>query len=89
MIAGVANVDTAIGVLENWWFRVEARDIDDADKGGDGFSISLWRPGGASNVGCWSARLFNPRDPFSLHLNPRPFYVAFGRLKGGVVEISL
>jgi len=89
VIAGVVNVHTAIGVLENWWFRAEARDIDDADKGGDGFSISLWRPGGAENVGCWTAKLFNPRDPASLRLNRTPFYHAFGRLRGGLIEIRL
>lgn len=88
VMAGVANVQVAIGVLENWWFRAEARDITDSAKGADGFSISLWRTGGANNFGCWTARNFNPEKPGTLRLNPSPFYVAFGRLRGGSVEIA-
>ena len=87
VIAGVANLQVAIGVLENWWFRAEARDVTVTEKGGDGFSISLWRTGGANNFGCWTARIFNPQKPGSLRLNPTPFYTAFGRLRGGTVEI--
>jgi hypothetical protein len=89
VIASVVSVRTPKGVLEDWWFRAEARDIDDVGKGGDGFSISLWRPGGASNLGCWTARLFKPTDPRSLQLNPIPFYQAFGKLRGGSVEVTL
>lgn len=89
VIAGIANVRSPRGVLEGWWFRVEARDIDDVSKGGDGISISLWRPGGASNLGCWTARLFKPTEPRSLQLNPVPFYTAFGKLRGGSVEVTV
>ncbi len=85
VFAGVANVQVAIGVLENWWFRAEARD----STSGDGFSVSLWRTGGANNFGCWTARIFNPEKPGTLRLNPTPFYTAFGRLRGGSVQVGL
>jgi len=88
VIAGVANVHTPKGVLKGWWFRAEARDIDGSEKSGDSFSILVWRPGGADKVGCWTAKLFNPKDPESLKVNPIPFYRAFGRLRGGFVEIT-
>lgn len=88
VITGLAHVHTPKGVLEGWWFRAEVRDIDDAEKGADGFAISLWRPGGADKPGCWTARLFDPKDPVSVHLNPQPFYRAFGTLRGGFVEIN-
>ncbi len=87
VIAGVANVQAAKGLLENWWFRAEARDVTNAEKGADGFSISLWRTGGANNFGCWTAKIFNPQKPGTLRLNSTPFYTAFGRLRGGAVEI--
>jgi len=88
LIVGVANVTTSKGVLEKWWFRMEDRDIDNAEKGVDSFAVFLWRPGGADKPGCWTARLFDPYDPASVHLNPAPFYRAFGRLRGGFVEIA-
>ena len=88
VFAGVINFRTPKGVLEGWWFRAEARDIDDASKGADGVSISLWRPGGAGNPGCWTARLFKPTEPRSVQLNPVPFYLAFGKLRGGSVEAT-
>jgi len=53
VISGMANVYTSKGVLENWWFRAEARDIEDSKKSVDGFAISVWRPGGADKMGCW------------------------------------
>jgi hypothetical protein len=89
VIMGIAEIDTAIGLLENWWFRVDVRDIDDLEKVKDCFSISLWRPIGADNVRGWSARLFKLRDPSSLHLNPMPFYRSYGRLRGGSIEITI
>ncbi|MEM2107904.1 MAG: hypothetical protein QXL10_01280 [Candidatus Bathyarchaeia archaeon] len=88
VIMGLARVHTTKGALEGWWFRAEVRDIDDAEKGADSFAISLWRPGGADKPGCWTARLFDPKDPRSVQLNPQPFYRAFGRLRGGFVEIT-
>ena len=89
VLAGIANIHVAIGVLENWWFRAEAKDVTDPAKGVDALSISLWRTGGANNFGCWTARVFDPQKPRTLHLNPTPFYVAFGRLRGGSVDITL
>ena len=89
VIMGIAEIDSAIGLLENWWFRVDVRDIDDLERGKDGFSISLWRPIGSGKVGGWSARLFKLRDPSSLRLNPTPFYRAYGRLRGGSIEITI
>jgi hypothetical protein len=84
VFAGVLNVQVALGVLENWWFRAEARDVTS----GDGFSVSLWRTGGANNFGCWTARIFNPEKPGTLRLNPTPFYTAFGRLRDGSVVVT-
>ena len=89
VIMGIAEIDTALGLLKNWWFRVDARDIDDVEKRKDGFSISLWRPIGAGKVGGWSARLFKLRNPSSLRLNFTPFYRAYGRLRGGSIEITM
>jgi hypothetical protein len=86
---GIAEIDTRIGLLKNWWFRVDVRDIDDVEGRKDGFSISLWRPIGAGREGGWSARQFNPREPSSLRLNSVPFYRAFGRLRRGSIEITL
>jgi len=89
VIMGIAEIDTRIGLLKNWWFRVDARDIDKLENWKDGFSISLWRPIGAGREGGWSARQFRPREPSSLHLNSVPFYRAFGRLRRGSIEITM
>lgn len=89
VIVGVANVYTAIGVLRGWWFRAVAKDSGGVDTGVDSFSISLWRTGGAKNIGCWTTRMFDPEHQGSLRLNPTPFYTALGRLRGGTIEIQV
>ena len=88
IIAGLATVKVGNQLRSNWWFRVAARDIIDANTGKDGFMMQLWRPIGADKTGGWTPKDFNPEKPATLKLNETAFYQARGTLRSGNVAIK-
>jgi hypothetical protein len=70
LIVGVANVTTSKGVLEKWWFRMEGRDIDSAEKGVDSLPFFCGDQAARINQAAGQPGFSTPTTPRAYTLTP-------------------